>query len=328
MRRQFFGYYEMTPEQYEKLWRDGVFVVDTNVLLDMYRMSPSAQETLFQTLSALRDRLWIPYQVAFEYHRNVTTVILEQIKNCRDVIGYSNQWVNKIIDGCKSKRNYPYLSGELQQRIKQIAGDIEQEIEREKSGLESLINNNPTKDKIANLLEGRLWNRLPDEKLNDIYREGKKRYELKIPPGYGDLKNNKQGIDVYGDLVVWEEMITYASINKKDVIFITSDTNKEDWFIKVAEKVMGPRAELRMEFANRANNQIYYSYSTATFLQYVGNYVAIPEISDKVIEEVASIIAEKSESDNSKTGSTQYNSGYTFVTDDLTHIDDSSSSES
>lgn len=325
MKRQFFGYYEMTPEQYEKLWRDCVFVMDTNVLLDMYRMSPSAQETLFQTLAVLRDRLWIPYQVAFEYHRNVTTVLLEQIKKCKDVIGDSNQWVNKIIDGCQSKRNYPYLSDELQQRIKQVAAEIEREIEGEKQGLEQLINNNPTKDKIADLLEGRLWNKLPDDKLNDIYRDGKRRYELKIPPGYGDLKNNKQGIDVYGDLVVWEEMIAYASINKKDVIFVTSDTNKEDWFVKVAEKVMGPRAELRMEFANRANNQVYYAYSTAAFLQYVGNYIEIPEISDKVIEEVESIIAEKSEADNSKTDSVQYNSGYTFITGDLKHIDDSSS---
>lgn len=327
MRQHFFGYYEMTPDQFKKLWRDCIFVVDTNVLLDMYRMSPSAQETLFQTLAALKDRLWIPYQVACEYHRNVTTVILDQIKNCKDVIGDSNQWVNKIIEGCKSKRNYPYLSEDLQQRIMQVAEDIKQEIEGERQDLEMLINSNPTKDKIADLLDGRLWNKLQDTRLENIYQEGKKRYDLKIPPGYGDLKNNKKGVDVYGDLVVWEEIIAYALANKKDVIFVTSDTNKEDWFIKVGEKVLGPRAELRMEFYERTN-QTYYAYSTAVFLQYVGDYIEIPKISDKVIEEVASIIAEKAELDNSKTDSAQYNSGYTFVTGELEHIDDLSSSES
>ncbi len=323
MRQHFFGYYEMTPDQFKQLWRDCIFVVDTNVLLDMYRMSPSAKDTLFQTLAALRDRLWIPYQVAYEYHRNVTTVILDQIKNCNDVMGDSNQWVNKILEGCKSKRNYPYLSDELQQQIIQVAEKIKNEIEGEKQNLEMLINSNPTKDMIADLLEGRLWNKLQDSRLENIYQEGKRRYDYKIPPGYGDLKN-KKGIDVYGDLVVWEEMIAYAQANKKDVIFVTSDTNKEDWFIKVGEKVLGPRAELRMEFANRTN-QTYYAYSTAVFLRYVGDYIAIPKISDKVIEEVASIIAEKAELDNSITDSVQNNSGYTFVSGNIEHIDDSSS---
>lgn len=327
MRKHFFGYYEMTPEQFKKLWRNCIFVVDTNVLLDMYRMSPSAHDSLFRALTAIKDRLWIPYQVAFEYHRKVTTVILEQIKKCKDVIGDSNQWVNKIMDGCQTKRSFPYLSEGLQSRIKQVAADIEQEIENEKHDLEDLITNNPTKDKIADLLEGRLWDKLPDEKLNDIYSDGKRRYERKIPPGYGDLKN-KQGIDVYGDLVIWEEMIAYALTNKKDIIFITSDTNKEDWFVKVAEKILGPRAELRMEFTERTKNQVYYAYSTATFLQYIDEYIPIPKISDKVIEEVASIIADKTESVDSKTDSAEYNSGYTFIIGDLEDTEGSSCSES
>lgn len=327
MRRHFFGYYEMTPEQFEKLWKDCVFVVDTNVLLDMYRLSANARDALFQTLSLLKNRLWIPYQVAFEYHKEITSVLLAQIKKCDEMITDSSHMVNKILEGCQATRNFPYLSEQLQERIRQVAQDIETEVDAEKTELEELINSNPTQDKIAELLEGRLWDKLQEDRLSIIYNEGRRRYDQKIPPGYGDMKE-KQGNDMFGDLVIWEEMIAFAVKNKKDVIFISSDTNKDDWFIKVGNKLKGPRAELRMEFAERTEGRVYYAYPTSLFLTRAGDYIKAPKVSDAIIEEVASMVLENNEAESSMERSILYASASGATVSDYDQTEDSSPSES
>ena len=80
MRQLFPGYYEPSSHEIEEMWRTCVFVFDTNMLLNMYRYSAEARESLFEVLDRLEDRLWIPYQVALEYHDRRMVVIAEQVK--------------------------------------------------------------------------------------------------------------------------------------------------------------------------------------------------------------------------------------------------------
>lgn len=48
----------------------GVVVVDTNVLVDLYRMNRQVREDMLTVLDALSDRLWVPHQVLIEFWRN------------------------------------------------------------------------------------------------------------------------------------------------------------------------------------------------------------------------------------------------------------------
>ena len=66
------------PESYydfETMWKEAVFVFDANVLLNVYRFSTSASRDLLKIMNRLNDRIWIPYQFAAEYHRNLHTVM-------------------------------------------------------------------------------------------------------------------------------------------------------------------------------------------------------------------------------------------------------------
>ena len=326
MRQHFSGYYDLSQEQFKHLWSKCVFVIDTNVLLDMYRLSPEARESLYNTLYKLKERLWIPYQVAKEYHRNINTVILGQIKKCEEMSSQANQLENKILNGCAANRSYPYLSPNLQKRIKKLIADINKEIEGEKNSIKELLRQNPAKIQIAELLDGKIGEEQSEERLLEIFKSGKVRYNEKIPPGYKDL-GEKQGNEVYGDLVIWEEMIAYANANNKDIIFITSDV-KEDWYLRIENETHGPREELRMEFARRTNNHTYYSYSAAAFLQYVDKYIEVSKIPGKIINEVAAIIDEKAETVSSQMNEDSYNREYQFATGDLGQIDDMTASES
>ena len=87
----------------------------------------------------------------------------------------------------------------------------------------------------------------------EIVREGRFRYENSIPPGYKDGENDKKkGFQVYGDLIVWKEILRYAKKEKKPVLFICDDM-KEDLY-RDAKKFL-PRYELIKEFTDITQQQ-------------------------------------------------------------------------
>lgn len=56
------------PSDYEKhnLWANAIFVFDTNVLLNLYRYSAKTRNSLLDAVESFKDRIWIPYQVAYD----------------------------------------------------------------------------------------------------------------------------------------------------------------------------------------------------------------------------------------------------------------------
>ena len=91
----------------------------------------------------------------------------------------------------------------------------------------------------------------------DIVREGDMRYRYSIPPGYMDIKEKSaDGVRVFGDLIIWKEILRYAKDNRKPVLFVCDDV-KEDWYKSHKnEKKRGkseeitPREELLREFSD------------------------------------------------------------------------------
>ena len=63
-----------------RLWEKAVFVFDTNVLLNLYRYSAKTRNSLLDAFESLKDRVWIPYQVAYEFMRGRCEVIYETVQ--------------------------------------------------------------------------------------------------------------------------------------------------------------------------------------------------------------------------------------------------------
>jgi hypothetical protein len=80
MRDLFRGYYKPTPEELAAIWEKCVFSFDANILLHIYSYTPETRERFFEILTCLKDRIWIPHQVAYEYHKNRIYVISDQVK--------------------------------------------------------------------------------------------------------------------------------------------------------------------------------------------------------------------------------------------------------
>lgn len=292
MKTKFSGYYDLTDEEFSDLWNNCVFVVDTNVLLDLYRLSPEAQKVLWEILDKIKERIWIPYQVAEEYHRNISSVIIGQAKKCDDAISDLEKLKNKVSQCFTEGRNFPYIEKSLQKKIVDVCEEISECINKEKKAIDDLISKNPTKEKLSVLLANKVGEPFSENELNDIYKEGEKRYKKKVPPGYAETKPD----NIYGDLVIWKDIIRYAKNNRKDIILVTSD-NKEDWFNKKYKgKTTGPRCELRMEF-KQETSKMYYAYSLSSFFEKASKYLNINgQIESDVIDEVVYFSSEETES--------------------------------
>lgn len=263
MKNKFIGYYWSEDDYENEVWKNAILVVDTNVLLDIYRVSPETSKNLISILKTFagEDRLWIPYQVAQEYHDELYHVVYSQIKNFDKAYKCLNDFKVNI----DQKRNYPFLTKEQNKKVDEMVNQIKQIFEKQKSDLNESIKSGSLKSKIANIFNGRVGKPLSGEEIKKIHEEGDKRYASKIPPGYKDKgkDSNKQ----YGDLIIWKQIISYAKEYNKNIIFVSSDT-KEDWYLKEDSQFKVPHPLLFQEFAKETDQHILI-YSLELFLKIV-----------------------------------------------------------
>lgn len=73
---------------------------------------------------------------------------------------------------------------------------------------------------------------------------------------YGYKGKSTDGVRVFGDLIIWKEILRYAKDNRKPVLFVCDDV-KEDWYKSVKNEKkrekseeITPREELLREFSD------------------------------------------------------------------------------
>lgn len=125
------------------------------------------------------------------------------------------------------------------------------------------------------------------DQILDIIKEGELRYKNQIPPGYED-ESEKIGFQVYGDLILWKQVIDKSIEESKSIIFITND-NKEDWWLFDGKnKTKQPRFELIKEINDKAD-VLFWMYSSTDFL-YKANSLLKAKIEPTTIEEVSKVV--------------------------------------
>ncbi len=141
-------------------------------------------------------------------------------------------------------------------------------------------NDDLIRDELENILKNNMGEPPQDQKeIDNLYADGEKRYKQFIPPGYMDEDKDKEPYPIYtyggivykrkfGDLVVWKQIIEYASKNNiKNIIFIPDDT-KEDWFYEIKSQTIGTRPELIDEIQREADVEMFHLYKPDRFLEY------------------------------------------------------------
>ena len=85
MKSEFSAFYASTPDEESTLWKNATFVLDANVLLDLYRYPSDVRDALLNAFTAVADRIWLPHQAALEYQYNRPTVIAQQVNRFAEV---------------------------------------------------------------------------------------------------------------------------------------------------------------------------------------------------------------------------------------------------
>lgn len=281
MLHKFSQFYKLSEVQLAQLWNDAVFVFDTNVLFNFYRYSKETSKEFLRAIQNIRERVWLPYQVGFEFHRSRLSVIDEEVN-------IYNKFIEKVKAICtevENKNRNPFISNELNIELIQLTSKIEGEFNLKIIEFEQRIKEDEILKELNDIFLDKLGDEFSCEKLNSIYRDGEIRYKEGIPPGYGDKK--KQIPERYGDLVIWQEILEKAKKSSKPIIFITDD-GKEDWWLIHAGKTISPRPELLKEFTKNTG-QICHFYKPFQFLKYSNTYQG-SHIKDEIIEEVKQLV--------------------------------------
>ncbi|WP_223532036.1 PIN-like domain-containing protein [Pseudomonas sp. BF-R-30] len=288
MREAFSEHFVGEPERQQKLWADCIFVLDTNVLLDLYRFSDSAREALFKVMESLGERLWIPYQVAAEYFENRLTVIEAQSKAYAESISGLKVAKEKFNSGSR----HPFVSDVVFNQFISSYDLMIKELETKQETYLSYVGNDVIKTKIGTLLNGRVGQPYSEERLLEVAVEGEKRYLENIPPGFQDCgkmpeaTTNKLRLKKFGDLILWKQVIEKAVAANKSVILVTGE-KKDDWWLKSNKGLVSALPALTKEFMDAAK-QDFYLYATDRFLLKANDYLA-QSTSAVVVEEVRAI---------------------------------------
>lgn len=287
MRSEFSGYYRPTPQEFDRLWKRAIFVLDTNVLLNLYRYSNDTCQRLIDVLNSYKTRLWIPHQVAKEFHKNRLVVISDQASECERIRGMLEEQKKKIETGLAAYNRYGRFEINKDTLDAAFQSTLNSIVALETSQ-PNFLENDPVLESVTELYDHRVGMPYDEQKFSEICKLGEQRYARQIPPGFMDAKQ-KEGEEKYGDLVAWQQILDHSKLTNLPIILVTEDS-KDDWWWRLHGKTIGPRPELVKEMRDVSGND-FYMYKTAQFIQTANSYLPT-QISEKAIEEVQSLSRE------------------------------------
>ena len=220
-------------------------IVDTSVLLDLARYSYSTSKIILHIFNNYKGIFWIPNQVLKEYEKNRGKVFGDARKRYKNV----ENKLEKIIEETNTKikkslgnsYRYHYIKNEG------FLNEINEDLNKVKTKIVESYKGNIGDDYEENInilkdiekdleefvetlkKDGQVGDKINTKSILEIINEGELRYKYNISPGYKD--NKKEGIDKFGDLFIWKEILNLPTIMKEinEFIFLTSD-EKEDWW--------------------------------------------------------------------------------------------------
>ncbi len=300
MRDTFRSFHRPSKDDFDNLWRDGLIVLDANVILNLYRLPKNACNEFLSLLEKLKGRLWIPHQVALEFQIDRISVIQSRRKTLDEFLARLDTNFESILDVI-NKSEFEHQDVEI--HVEDVISSINKSTESIRSGINQIIDtlqevslDDPLRDRIEKIFFECVGPAPESQRsLDDIYSEGAKRYGLEIPPGFKDAGKDNQrtfnGLNFqakYGDLIAWKQIIAHASSSgTKSIIFVTDD-KKEDWWNKFSGKTLGPRPELIQEISKEAAVEYFWMYSFKTFSEFA-NSALDGGLSTQSLSEIASV---------------------------------------
>lgn len=266
---------ELTGESEGLHYENSLIFLDTNILLNLYKYSVESVREFFTILSTKhKDKVYITNQVRYEFFKNRNKEIqsvknkyssmvaddgefykaINQIDQSLSKIKKDNQTFLNSMNNYHKSKYHPFMSdsiisdiGKSKEIVDNFTSDFKSKIKKWYDGVVKNYNIEiqeriSTLDTIDSEVLKFIDNcnnsvEINSADFNERIHEGKKRFELKIPPGFEDRgeyfketnKNKtKEGIQQFGDYFIWREMLDVAKGRGLPCTFI-SDDKSSDW---------------------------------------------------------------------------------------------------
>jgi len=299
MRQRYDWYVPPNDQEIDRVWRDGILTLDTNVLLDLYRYHEQTRQELLGSLEAFRGRVWLVDQVAEEFISNRTGVIASAAKTFREAEKALETLQKSAQGGVETLTSYRLIPRPLIEALgktmTQAVSDALAALQAAEAAYPNYFRDDPILEQVLTLFTGAVGAAPTPEELDDLHKEGEERRNAQIPPGY--LDKDKDGKRPFGDFILWRQVLLHAKSRSLPIVFVTSE-RKEDWWEEHSGKRIGPRRELLRE-ANQVAAQRILIYQTDQFVQLAATRKGKP-VTEDVVREIREISSRRRDYDTGR----------------------------
>lgn len=287
----FHGWYRPTKEDWRAAYTEGLVVLDANALLDLYRLSPVARGEMFAVLELLKDRLFVPHQVASEFHRRRIDAVADrkreletamtQLDELRQRVKSSVRRVAQRAHGGDARAHTVQES--VARAFDDVSAFVQQVSDEHDLDPDSLLSaeRDPVLSRLLPLLEGKVAPPPPAETLAEDQAEGERRAKAKIPPGF---KDSGKESNAHGDYLWWAEVKRRAAGHHGPVMLVSNDVSKGDWTLDQRGLRVGPHPDLVTEIRAVTTGSLLLC-TTAELLSEAQGYLAGVTVSEGTLAE-------------------------------------------
>lgn len=262
MKNAFKAIMPLAPDEFDHAFDEATIVLDTNVLLDLYRYSRRSSESFLGLLSGAAQQLWMPHQAGLEFLRNRPAIRSSATKAHGERIEDLQKLSNRFTNG--PERSH-VSHDDAEKRFLKSLDKYLNYLEKERTELRQWAQN-PAKDSVLDrlnaLYDGRTQNQPSEAWYEEHRKTGAERYKRKIPPGYEDAK--KEDDSKYGDYFLWAQCLEEGRSRQQPLVLVTGDLKADWWFRPTSGDRFGPRVELRQEYYD-ATGQLLLMFDTRQF---------------------------------------------------------------
>ncbi len=261
----FYGYRLPTEDELNSALQSALVVLDTNVLLNLYRYNRSTRNDLLGVMRSLGTRLWVPHQVMREFWRNRVSVLASRGVGTEQALNALDKQQRAAADAIHQWAKMTAIEASerdaLIDKITTLYGELEQIIQIHAPGTPTMVgsaSDEPVLQELEALLDRKVGAAPDDVDRRAAVDEGNARVSRRQPPGYLDAEKIDSDLPegAAGDYLVWHQTLLEATRRNLDVVLVTGD-EKEDWWWRHRSEFLGPRVELTTELRETCGRQLF-----------------------------------------------------------------------
>jgi hypothetical protein len=311
MRQHFSEYIPLSSDEKTAVWNEAIFVFDTNILLNLYRMSVKSSENIINIMNKLKERLFLPHQVGVEFYRHREEEIAKQI----NAFEHARATLKKLPAQFSSGFNrHPCIPiNEIIDSLDKCASEqIDRVNQSQKSNnINFFAFDDPILPQLDAIFAGVSEGPYADAENDALNKKVEDRVKKNMSPCYVPLgaKSAPTTADNphQGDGRVWFQIVKHAEEKKQSIVFVTGD-EKPNWWRTVKlgnqERTVGPHFDLIRDIES-ASGKKFLMYSQEEFLKDAHVFIGVPEQTQTIAEVQQIREADALEKDEGGTGDTQ-----------------------